>query len=83
MPMLSDVGSPAPLHNLRHDSRLRLLLGFAADVFEHIIHLFQCLPGRLGNAPESEEKCNKTKDREEGVGPCPRVLNQGWCNETL
>jgi hypothetical protein len=83
MLMLSDIGSPAPLHNLRHDPRLLLLLGFAADVFEHIVHLLQCPPGRLGNAEEGEDKRNKTEDREEDVGSCPGVLNQGWCNETL
>jgi hypothetical protein len=83
MLMLSDVGSPAALHNLRHDPRLLLLLAFAADVFEHIVHLFQRLPGRLGNAEEREDERQKTEDREKCVGPRSRVLDQGWCNETL
>lgn len=83
MLMLSCIGTPVPLHNLCHDPRLLLLLGFATDVFENIVHLFKRLAGRLGNAEEREDKREKTEDRKERVCTRPCVLDKGWCNEAL
>jgi hypothetical protein len=69
------VYTPLTLHNIRHDSYLLLFFRLTANILKHRIHLFKGFPGSLGDADESENKGEKTKDRKEGVRARAGVLD--------
>jgi hypothetical protein len=77
------VRTPLTFHDLCHDPRLLLLFRFAADVFEHFIHLLECLAGCFGNTEKREYESEETEDCEEGVCTSARVLDERRRDEAL
>jgi hypothetical protein len=66
-----------------HDARLLLLLRFAADVLEHLVHIFQAPACSLRYDEVGEDEGEQAEDCKECVGSETGVLNERRSDETL
>lgn len=81
--LCSDEDVPVTLYDVRHDPCLLLLFRLATNIFEHLVHLLQCLAPSLRYEEVRKNKCQETEYCEEDVCAFVRVLNEWRCNKTL